>query len=271
MRITAEQWPALSRLFDEAMELPQEARESWLESLGSLDAELKTELRALLARHAQIETSDFLDTLPKFRAAAGATTHATEPGALLPDAIVGPYVIEQEIGRGGMGVVWRARRADGLLKRPVALKLLRAGFHQAATRAELQLAAGNAAEAAALGADVQKLIAASVSRTYFEIWDARAALTQGNALLMSRRAADALPILSRAVTLSAELYDRERSPALSDAQIALASCYLALGQRDKAQSLLASAEAIQATHRELGTQYTEPLHRLRAQMTTPHG
>ena len=36
---------------------------------------------------------------------------------------VGPYVIEREIGSGGMGAVWLARRRDGLIKRPVALKL----------------------------------------------------------------------------------------------------------------------------------------------------
>lgn len=129
MRISAKQWSVLSPLFDEAMELPQESRESWLESVGPLDAGLKRELRALLERHARIETSDFLQTLPKFRPAESDATDAVKSAALLAGTIVGPYVIEQEIGRGGMGVVWRARRADGLVKRPVALKLLRAGFY----------------------------------------------------------------------------------------------------------------------------------------------
>ena len=128
MRINAEQWLVLSRLFDAAMELPLESRESWLDSLGPLDAHLKDELRGLLERHARIETSDFLETLPKFRPAEGAATDAVKSAALSAGTIVGPYVIEQEIGRGGMGVVWRARRADGLVKRPVALKLLRAEF-----------------------------------------------------------------------------------------------------------------------------------------------
>jgi eukaryotic-like serine/threonine-protein kinase len=151
-----------------------------------------------------------------------------------------------------------------------AASISRPQLVQATIRAELQLAAGNAADAAALGADVQKLIAGSVSRPYFEIWEARAALTQGRALLKSRRAADALPPLMRAVALDAELYDRERSPELSDAQIALANCYLMLGQSDQAQVLLASAERIQATHRELGTQHTEPLRRLRARIASLH-
>jgi tetratricopeptide (TPR) repeat protein len=49
--------------------------------------------------------------------------------ALKPGAAVGPYVIEREIGSGGMGAVWLARRSDGLIKRPVALKLPHTGPH----------------------------------------------------------------------------------------------------------------------------------------------
>src|SRR5262249_55195119 len=36
---------------------------------------------------------------------------------------VGSYRLLREIGAGGMGSVWLAERVDGLLKRPVALKL----------------------------------------------------------------------------------------------------------------------------------------------------
>jgi serine/threonine-protein kinase len=128
MRITAEQWSVLSRLLDQALEVPQGAREAWFESLGQMDAVLKGELRLFLERHARIETSDFLDTLPKLGATEGAVPDAGWSTALTAGSPIGPYVIEQEIGRGGMGVVWRARRADGLVKRPVALKLLHAGF-----------------------------------------------------------------------------------------------------------------------------------------------
>src|SRR5207248_3157796 len=99
-----------------ALLLRGEARDSWLESLDGPDAELKGELRSLLERHACLEISDFLDTLPKFNVAEGPAAATTQSDALQPGATVGPYVIEQEIGRGGMGVVWRARRADGLLK-----------------------------------------------------------------------------------------------------------------------------------------------------------
>ena len=42
-----------------------------------------------------------------------------------PGDLVGPYRLIREIGRGGMGAVWLAERADGSLKRQVALKLPR--------------------------------------------------------------------------------------------------------------------------------------------------
>jgi serine/threonine-protein kinase len=42
---------------------------------------------------------------------------------------VGPYVIEAEIGRGGMGSVWRARRADDRYEGTVAVKFLHASWN----------------------------------------------------------------------------------------------------------------------------------------------
>src|SRR5215813_1838157 len=41
---------------------------------------------------------------------------------------VGPYRIEREIGRGGMGTVYEARRADGEFEHRVAIKLIKSGL-----------------------------------------------------------------------------------------------------------------------------------------------
>jgi serine/threonine protein kinase len=41
---------------------------------------------------------------------------------------VGPYRIEREIGRGGMGTVFEAWRADGEFQHRVAIKLIKGGL-----------------------------------------------------------------------------------------------------------------------------------------------
>lgn len=106
----------LSELLDAALDLPPQAREQWVEALAGEHAALKPRLRALLARQALIETSDFLGTLPKVELG----------GAEAAGDDIGPYRLIREIGVGGMGAVWLAERHDGTLKRSVALKFLRA-------------------------------------------------------------------------------------------------------------------------------------------------
>jgi tetratricopeptide (TPR) repeat protein len=122
------QWPALSRLLDEALDLPRESRERWLESLPATDRAFKEDLRNLLRHGAAAETHDFLDVLPNLQPGTGDTrAGGVRAETLKPGATVGPYVIEREIASGGMGAVWLARRGDGLIKRLVALKLPHAG------------------------------------------------------------------------------------------------------------------------------------------------
>jgi serine/threonine-protein kinase len=127
MQISAEHWPVLSKLLDEVLELPVDARETWVESLPEEHAALKPTLREFLLKHAAAETNGFLHTTPKFSAANSDDDAAGSK--LAPGAAVGAYVLEQEIGRGGMGAVWRARRSDGVINRPVALKLPHAGLY----------------------------------------------------------------------------------------------------------------------------------------------
>jgi eukaryotic-like serine/threonine-protein kinase len=130
------QWPALSRLLDQALDLPRESRERWLESLPVTDLAYKEELRNLLRHGAAAETHDFLEALPNLQGAVDGPQSGTSIGALKHGATVGPYVVEREIASGGMGAVWLARRGDGLIKRLVALKLPHTGpaDHQLAER-----------------------------------------------------------------------------------------------------------------------------------------
>ena len=112
VQIDPDQWPVLSKLLDEALELSPEARESWLDALPETHAALKATLQQLLVEGTSANSD-------------GASPSPT----LVAGTAVGPYIIEEEIGRGGMGAVWRARRSDGVIKRPVALKLPHAGLY----------------------------------------------------------------------------------------------------------------------------------------------
>jgi len=57
----------------------------------------------------------------------------TQPSAHGPETSmlgrhVGPYRIKREIGRGGMGTVFEAWRADGEFQHRVAIKLIKTGL-----------------------------------------------------------------------------------------------------------------------------------------------
>ena len=106
MRLTASQLALMSRLLEEALPLDEAGRRCWLETLAPEYAPLKPALRqALLESPTDDEHGDAAST------------------GLQSGARVGPYELIRLLGAGGMAEVWLARRADGIFKRDVALKL----------------------------------------------------------------------------------------------------------------------------------------------------
>ena len=120
--IDARTWRRINPLLDAALDLPPQDRAAWLDALASHDVDLKDTLRDLLERAATVETGALLDTLPKLDP-GDATAADGDAGAHAAGDLVGPYRLVRPLGVGGMGEVWLADRADGLMQRSVALKL----------------------------------------------------------------------------------------------------------------------------------------------------
>ncbi|MEP6885252.1 MAG: protein kinase [Gammaproteobacteria bacterium] len=122
MKRTAAEYSRLLALLDEVLDLPEESRAAWVDELPEADADIAPTLRRMLARTAH-ETTE-IDEL-QGRIAVAVLEAAARPDAacLRSGDLIGPYELVREIGRGGMGFVWLAKRADGAFKRSVALKL----------------------------------------------------------------------------------------------------------------------------------------------------
>jgi serine/threonine protein kinase/TolB-like protein/Flp pilus assembly protein TadD len=122
MRLTASQMALMSRLLDEALPLDDAGRRRWLEALPQ-------EYKALFGplQHALLP-DDFQPPGAQHFATFLESNELEDSGRAEPIGLkagdrVGPYELIRLLGAGGMAEVWFARRADGVFKREVALKL----------------------------------------------------------------------------------------------------------------------------------------------------
>ena len=117
-------WLRLKALFEAALEQPPEARDAWL-AAQPVDAAVREELAALLRHHAAVATG--VDGAEGWLASAALDEPPTRDGERL-----GAWELVRLVGRGGMGEVYEARRADGSYEGRAAVKLLRRGMDSAA-------------------------------------------------------------------------------------------------------------------------------------------
>ena len=106
---SSERWKQLEAILVASWEMPAEEREAYWRSCAGDDAELLKELRELSAARERADNW-----------AGSETAERQEP----PARRIGPYELDRLIGRGGMGAVYLAHRADGEFDQQVALKVV---------------------------------------------------------------------------------------------------------------------------------------------------
>ena len=104
-------------IFEKAAELPLADREPFLDRACLQDELLRHEIARMLT--ASERWGGVFDTLHN---------EQSQDGAVAMPAIVGPYRILRELGRGGAGAVYLAIRADESFRKQVAVKVLHPGL-----------------------------------------------------------------------------------------------------------------------------------------------
>lgn len=115
-----DRWALLSNLLGDVLEASPEQQDDLIDAACGDDESLRTE---------------FLELLEAYKEADKEARFEKGAADLIPKAFpeqdklvqIGPYQLQHEVGRGGMGSVWLAERADGLYEQKVAVKLMHAG------------------------------------------------------------------------------------------------------------------------------------------------
>lgn len=118
--ITADFWAHIRTALETALALPSAERSAFLRSLADRDLALHKHVEELLSAEKEATR---LFAIDRWQVAASGYASSVKPGTT-----IGRYRILRELGRGGMGEVFLAERADGEYQHQVAVKVLQTGI-----------------------------------------------------------------------------------------------------------------------------------------------
>jgi eukaryotic-like serine/threonine-protein kinase len=121
--VTPERWKKVEAIFEQTLELPNTERAAFLKKNCNRDDDLRREVESLLESHAF--AGSFIDEPGLF---FPDDELKNDVAAVAPGQLIGAYRVIREIGRGGMGAVYLAERADAQYSKQVAIKLIKRGM-----------------------------------------------------------------------------------------------------------------------------------------------
>jgi len=119
-------WPEVKDLFSAALELEPEERIPFLDKACGSDGSLRAEVSTLLS--ADDAAGDFIQEPALVDVGFVKNHEQVINSAAVTGEQIGSYQIIRELGRGGMGSVYLAARADESFDKQVALKLIKRGM-----------------------------------------------------------------------------------------------------------------------------------------------
>jgi non-specific serine/threonine protein kinase/serine/threonine-protein kinase len=105
--VTAERWSRVKQILADALDLSRDQRDAFVDQACGEDQDLRHEIHTLLRGDDPDSKFLNLDRAPQR---------------------IGPWRIVREIGRGGMGAVYLARRDDGHFEQQAAIKVIKRGM-----------------------------------------------------------------------------------------------------------------------------------------------
>ncbi len=126
-------WQKIVEIFENALDIPEDERAEYLKT-ECVDSEMHDEVAAMLAADSSAE--DFIES--PILANSSLSILKTKqsqipeldrmPEESLIGSRIGAFKLISEVGRGGMGAVYLAERADGEFEQHVAIKLIKRGM-----------------------------------------------------------------------------------------------------------------------------------------------
>ena len=123
-RAASQHWHRVEAHFHRALDAPSDTREALVLDWCREEPDIAADVLALLRADSQVDALMASHEVSVEHALLREPATPTSGGDLWLGRRLGPFLIDRELGRGGMGVVYLGHRQDGALTQTVAIKVI---------------------------------------------------------------------------------------------------------------------------------------------------